>query len=378
MSPDEHLMNTLPPASSQAEVARLQHALDAASATHEAATHELRRELQHAHDSAVERTRTLEATIAELKAAHAAALTKVRSAHEASVKAERDARAEAERQRDVAVERARAPSESARAEAERQQHMHASAMMSEGARAEAERQQHMHASALARVEATHAAALSEAAERVRALETALVEQRASGDAHLASLERAYAATKLSERQLREQLQEQVSETTRLEADNERLAGEAKRWRADLGRLEAQLHGAAEATIAKLREELSSLHGRCERAERQAALLPLTEARADEASRAQAYWMEQQRSVQRELEQQQQEQEHAVAVMRDEHMAELRSRMRQIDEMQRQLDEQRTLRAEHAHLMADRRLVLTERDALRVEASRQHAASQVQL
>ena len=98
MSPDEHLMNTLPPASSQAEVARLQHALDAESATHEAATHELRRELQHAHDSAVERTRTLEATIAELKAAHAAALAKVRSAHEASVKAERDARAEAERQ----------------------------------------------------------------------------------------------------------------------------------------------------------------------------------------------------------------------------------------------------------------------------------------
>ena len=55
-----------------------------------------RRELQHAHDSAVERT--IEATIAELKAAHAAALTKVRSAHEASVKAERDARAVAERQ----------------------------------------------------------------------------------------------------------------------------------------------------------------------------------------------------------------------------------------------------------------------------------------
>ncbi|KOO32902.1 kinesin-like protein kif21b isoform 4 [Chrysochromulina tobinii] len=302
---------------SRAEVARLQHALDAASATHEAATHELRRELQHAHGSAVERTRSLEATIAELKAAHAAALTKVRSAHEASVKAERDARAEAERQRDVAVERARADSEGARAEAERQQHMHASAMMSEGARAEAERQQHMHASALARVEATHAAALSEAAERVRALETALVEQRASSDTHLASLERAYAATKLSERQLREQLQEQVSETTRLEADNERLAGEAKRWRADLGRLEAQLHGAAEATIAKLREELSSLHGRCERAERQAALLPLTEARADEASRAQAYWMEQQRSVQRELEQQQQQQEHAVAMQLEE-------------------------------------------------------------
>ena len=157
----------------QAEVARLQAALDAASATHEAATAAMRRELQHAHDSAVERTRTLEGTIAELKAAHSAALTKVRSAHEANVKAERDARVEAERQRDVAVERARADSEGVRAEAERQQQMHASAMMSEGARAEAERQKQMHASALARVEATHAASVAEAAERVRALETAL-------------------------------------------------------------------------------------------------------------------------------------------------------------------------------------------------------------
>ena len=70
----------------QAEVARLQAALDAASATHEAATVAMRRELQHAHDSAVERTRTLEGTIAELKAAHSAALTKVRSAHEANVR----------------------------------------------------------------------------------------------------------------------------------------------------------------------------------------------------------------------------------------------------------------------------------------------------
>ena len=368
----------------QAEVARLQAALDAASATHEAATVAMRRELQHAHDSAVERTRTLEGTIAELKAAHSAALTKVRSAHEANVKAERDARVEAERQRDVAVERARADSEGVRAEAERQQQMHASAMMSEGARAEAERQKQMHASALARVEATHAASVAEAAERVRALETALAEQRASGDMQQASLERAYAATKLSERQLREQLQEQVTETARLEAENERLAGEAKRWRADLGMLEAQLHGAAEATIAKLREELHSMHGRCERAELQAALLPSAthEARAEEASRAQSYWMEQQRSVQRELEQQQEQQQHAVAVMRDEHMAELRSRMRQIDELQRQLEErereQRTLRAEHARLQADRLRVLTERDALRVEASRLYAASQVQL
>ena len=176
----------------------------------------------------------------------------------------------------------------------------------------------------------------------------------------------------------------MTETARLEAENERLAGEAKRWRADLGLLEAQLHGAAEATIAKLREELHSMHGRCERAELQAALLPSAtqEARAEEASRAQSYWMEQQRSVQRELEQQQEQQEHAVAVMRDEHMAELRSRMRQIDELQRQLEErereQRTLRAEHARLQADRLRVLTERDALRVEASRLHAASQVQL
>ena len=184
---------------------------------------------------------------------------------------------------------------------------------------------------------------------MRALETALAEQRASGDMQQASLERAYTATKLSERQLREQLQEQVTETARLEAENERLAGEAKRWRADLGLLEAQLHGAAEATIAKLREELHSMHGRCERAELQAALLPSAthEARAEEASRAQSYWMEQQRSVQRELEQQQEQQQHAVAVMRDEHMAELRSRMRQIDELQRQLEErereQRTLR-----------------------------------
>ena len=219
---------------------------------------------------------------------------------------------------------------------------------------------------------------------MRALETALAEQRASGDMQQASLERAYAATKLSERQLREQLQEQVTETARLEAENERLAGEAKRWRADLGLLEAQLHGAAEATIAKLREELHSMHGRCERAELQAALLPSAthEARAEEASRAQSYWMEQQRSVQRELEQQQEQQQHAVAVMRDEHMVELRSRMRQIDELQRQLEErereQRTLRAEHARLQADRLRVLTERDALRVEASRLYAASQVQL